>query len=234
MNLTTRLGLKKPVTGDATTAYRTAITDNADALDIAALDYQGLIANRPAASKQGRYYYATDEGVLYRDTGSAWVPFTADPAGPPIGTVVDFGGSSDPNTSWLICDGRLLDIANYPTLSGFIGYSFSGGVSPGAGKFAIPDFRGRVAVGVDGSAGRLTASDALGNNGGEEKHSLTASEMPSHAHTLVYNSTVVINAGSQFTVPMAAAPGFTGSAGGDVPHNNMQPYLVVNKLIRVR
>jgi hypothetical protein len=42
-----------------------------------ALDGQGTLAARPAAGVQGRYYYATDVGFLYRDTGAAWVAFAS-------------------------------------------------------------------------------------------------------------------------------------------------------------
>lgn len=68
---TTRLGLLKPTTADPFVTQD--IADNWQKIDDAiAIDGQGTFANRPAAGQQGRYYYATDTGLVYRDDGSTW------------------------------------------------------------------------------------------------------------------------------------------------------------------
>lgn len=62
-----------------TRAHRNA--DNAALDDAVAIDAQGLAAARPAAGTRGSYYYATDDGILYRDTGAGWVGLATFTAG---------------------------------------------------------------------------------------------------------------------------------------------------------
>jgi len=76
MPTTTRLSLPYPGGGDSPDGPA-QIGALAQALDNAAIDLaEGTFAARPAASIRGRYYYATDVGVLYRDRGSSWMPVT--------------------------------------------------------------------------------------------------------------------------------------------------------------
>lgn len=79
---------------------------------------------------------------------------------------------------WLICNGRTLTAADYPDLFALIGTNFGVG---GAGTFKLPDCRGRV-LGAIGQGSGLT-NRSLGNSIGEEAHTQTVSEMPSHTHT---------------------------------------------------
>jgi hypothetical protein len=77
MALTPRLKLRYPILTDTADVPRDIGNLAAD-LDNAAIDGQGLLANRPVSTSgvpgiQGRYYYATDTGVLYRDHGTGWV-----------------------------------------------------------------------------------------------------------------------------------------------------------------
>lgn len=76
MLTTPRWGFPYPESGDPADGPR-AVGDLANALDGVAMDSQGTFANRPAAAKNGRYYFATDTNVLYRDNGSAWVAIPA-------------------------------------------------------------------------------------------------------------------------------------------------------------
>lgn len=77
---------------------------------------------------------------------------------------------------WLICDGRLLNISDFTFLFNVLGYAFGGSGS----QFRLPDPSGRV-PGAIGSGTGLTAR-ALGDSVGEEEHTLTIAEMPSHNH----------------------------------------------------
>lgn len=79
---------------------------------------------------------------------------------------------------WLVCNGRTLNVAAYPDLFALIGTSFG---TAGAGTFKLPDCRGRVLGGIGQGSGLTNRS--LGNSVGEEVHTQTVSEMPSHTHT---------------------------------------------------
>lgn len=106
---------------------------------------------------------------------------------------------------------------------------------------ALPDFRGRVAVGNDdmggSDAGRIVTNDAqsekVGGSCGAENHQLITAELPSHTHTVGYNDGGTGGAGG---VPDENSSGAiythnTGSTGSDTAHNNMQPSMFLNKII---
>jgi len=148
----------------------------------------------------------------------------------PVGSIKLWSGASDPaGGKWMICDGRTLDSNNYPDLYGVIGLSFSIYSHPST-IFDLPDFNGRVPVGV------RSGSYAMGDQGGAAQHTLTVGEMPSHSHPMLPG----YFPGRDITNPtIAASPGSTwsqgsiGNTGGGQPHNNMPPYLVVNYIIKV-
>lgn len=112
------------------------------------------------------------------------------------------------------------------------------GVGDGLTTVNKPDRRGRVAVGVDTGQAEF---DTLGETGGEKTHTLTTGEMPAHSHPHSHSeitaSPVFINGGLEAPAP-ASLPGIgaTGSdstsAGGGEAHNNLQPYLAVNYIIK--
>lgn len=116
-----------------------------------------------------------------------------------------------------------------------------------ADNFTTPDLRGRAAIGA-GEGNDLTER-FVGEDGGEETHQLTASEMPSHSHSVIdpghthtlTNSRVFGPGGGTFAPysgaytwifepqTSSATTGITlGSAGSDGAHNNMMPFLAVN------
>ena len=155
----------------------------------------------------------------------------------PVGTVLQFAGSNVP-TGWAICDGSLLNRADYAELFSAIGTSYnqSGDAST---KFRIPDLKGRVIVGVNGSD---TDLDTIGKSGGEKEHTLTVAEMPAHTHR---NPLGKLDDGNLSGVNnqkvVADSENSTGynsyqttSTGGGTAHNIMQPYLVMNYIIRIQ
>lgn len=111
----------------------------------------------------------------------------------PISGCLSYGGSVDPPGGiFLLADGRLVDKTTYAAYFALVGHKYNGGVDPGANKVRIQDKRGRVTVGADnmgtaqGAASRLPNSNRVaGQNGGEERHTLTAAESgsPAHSHT---------------------------------------------------
>lgn len=108
----------------------------------------------------------------------------------------------------------------------------------GGGTVILPDMRGKVPTGLDnigGSvAGIVTRVDGVspGATGGEEYHKLTIPELARHRHGItVYPSPIGGGGGSDLR--RFPTSGFTDYEGNDVPHNNMQPYLMVNYLLKI-
>ena len=86
--------------------------------------------------------------------------------------------ASRDHLGWLNCDGRTLNVNNFYQLWEVVGYSFGGSGT----QFNLPDMTGRVA-GTVGSDGVGPKTWALGDISGEQVHTLTIPEMPSHTHT---------------------------------------------------
>ena len=145
----------------------------------------------------------------------------------PAGTIVAYAGSTAPD-GWLICDGSEIDLTRHrehKLLATRLGNIFD----PAGQKTRLPDLRGRTAIGA-GSGPNLTKR-VLGGQGGEESHTLTISEMPSHTHSLsafLYPGVGSVQAGN----PMAGTNGNCNTTGGDMPHNIMQPYTVAHYIIK--
>ncbi len=142
--------------------------------------------------------------------------------------------------SYASCDGQLLPIAQNQALFSLLGTTYGG---DGQTTFALPDLRGRTPVhpGANGVT--------LGQKSGEETHSLTNAEMPSHAHTAQASSAGGNNPNPSGNALAATAPaevyhgdenrvamrtGTVANAGGGQGHDNMQPYLTINFCIALQ
>ncbi len=110
-------------------------------------------------------------------------------SGLPAGSVVAYGGPSGASadggaaalpSGWLLCDGSAVSRTTYASLFAAVGINFGGG--DGITTFNLPDLRGRTVIGVGHGTG-LTAR-TLAQVVGEETHTLAASEMPAHSHTV--------------------------------------------------
>jgi microcystin-dependent protein len=122
------------------------------------------------------------------------------------------------------------------------------GSGDGSTTFNLPDLRGRSAFGVDNmggtSANRITTSGSgidgttLGANGGFETITLTVSQIPSHKHGIGLG-TSNINAGLDRLANVTSTVNYTNiesgvmqNTGGDQPHNNMTPAIILNYIIK--
>lgn len=119
-----------------------------------------------------------------------------------IGSIHMFGGSTAPE-GFLICDGSPVSRATYSDLFDVIGTDY--GAGDGSSTFNLPDLSGRVVIGA--SSGYLLAS-----TGGEETHTLTVSEIPTHGHTIPsHGHTSTIKATTPELVHSITQPAFTYS-----------------------
>jgi microcystin-dependent protein len=135
---------------------------------------------------------------------------------------------------WAWCDGQLLPLSQNTALFSLLGTTYGG---DGKSNFALPDLQGRAPM-HPGQGPGLSLHD-LGETGGSETVTLLESEIPAHSHGLRSSlddddSTLpgTPNAPGQLSVIYAPAgstvmmaPEALAPAGGDQPHNNMQPYL---------
>lgn len=144
------------------------------------------------------------------------------------GEIKMFGGSTEP-PGWLFCNGSAVSRTVYSLLFTAIGTTF--GAGDGSTTFNLPNFGGRMPIGVGASAGLTTRT--LGQTGGAETHQLTDAEMPSHTHNITNRRTSVNNTGSSpaGTSGSGISNATTSSAGSDQPHNNMSPFLGINFII---
>lgn len=157
----------------------------------------------------------------------------------PCGTIIQSAAVSIPN-GWLNCNGASISTLTYANLFTAIGYTYGGSGS----NFNVPDIQGRVVVGTGNGSG--LSSRSLGQKNGEETHTLTTDEMPSHSHSsnAIGGSIGLIIADGTNTATTtdstpvepniyAAPRALTiNSTGGSDPHNNMQPFIVLYYLIK--
>jgi microcystin-dependent protein len=140
---------------------------------------------------------------------------------------------------WALCNGQLMPINQNQALFSLLGTTFGG---DGRVNFALPDQRGRTPIHVGGG-------HTLGEKGGEQAHTLTVAEGPTHTHVVSGTSagaTAVIPSNSLVlgqppfeiyrppTALGAMKAGTTTNTGGSQAHLNMEPFLVLNFCIALQ
>lgn len=148
---------------------------------------------------------------------------------------------------WAVCAGQLLPLSQNTALFSLLGTTYGG---DGKSNFALPDMQGNAPM-HPGQGPGLSLHD-LGETGGSETVSLLESEIPSHSHGLqLLNSDFGTlngpdplrslarsgNATAYKPTPaplVQMAPQSLAPAGGDQPHNNMQPYLTLRFCIALQ
>lgn len=142
-----------------------------------------------------------------------------------------------PPRGWALCDGQLLPINQNQGLFSLLGTTFGG---DGRVNFALPDYRGRAPI----HAGN---GHTLGERGGEQAHTLSIGELPTHTHVgqaTNTNGAVAIpgaaflgalnNAYSAPTQLTSINPATIGNQGGNQAHLNMQPFLTLSFCIALQ
>jgi microcystin-dependent protein len=139
-----------------------------------------------------------------------------------------------PPKGWALCDGQLLPINQNQALFSLLGTTYGG---DGRVNFGLPDLRGRAPI-------HMGSGHTLGERGGEQAHTLSIAEIPTHVHTANASSTpantntpgiaigLATSALSQLYGPPANLQAMAANAltntGGSQAHLNMQPFLVIN------
>lgn len=133
----------------------------------------------------------------------------------PVGMVAAFAGSTAP-TGWLLCNGATVSQVTYAALFAVIAHTY--GADPGGGNFILPNLKGKVVVGYNAAE---TEFDTLGETGGAKTHTLTAAQMPSHAHS--FASVGNHGHGMEIHSHDLANHGH-GNTGGDAPNHTHAQY----------
>ena len=165
---------------------------------------------------------------------------------PFLGMLATFGFNFQPR-GWAYCAGQLISIAQNSALFALLGTTFGG---DGQNTFGLPNMQSRIPVGMGTGPG--LSNYQMGQTGGSENVTLLSNQMPQHNHLMTASGDgptlatvsgaslasevrggvnpmpIIYASGATTPVNMASA---TSSAGGNQPHDNMQPYLAVNYCI---
>src|SRR6478609_9368235 len=135
-----------------------------------------------------------------------------------------------PPKGWALCNGQLLPINQNQALFSLLGTTYGG---DGRVNFALPNLQGNVPI-------HMGSGFSLGSKGGEQGHTISIAELPTHTHALVATSAAAVantnpGAGARFGTasgdsiynsfanPVALDPRACVNIGGSQAHLNMQP-----------
>jgi microcystin-dependent protein len=140
--------------------------------------------------------------------------------------------------SWALCNGQLMPINQNQALFSLLGTTFGG---DGRVNFGLPNLQARTPIHVGNG-------NTLGQQGGEQAHTLTINELPMHTHVMSGTSTTgTLNVTTNNILGVSQTPVYTGpqnlvalnpasvtSVGGSQAHLNMQPFLTLNFCIALQ
>lgn len=138
---------------------------------------------------------------------------------------------------WALCNGQLLPINQNQALFSLLGTTFGG---DGRVNFALPDLRSRAPIHVG-------SGHTLGERGGEQAHTLSVAELPTHTHvanaqsgnasTPIPGGNLLAAANNLYAAPTnltTLSPSMVTSVGGSQAHLNMQPFLTLSFCIALQ
>ena len=147
---------------------------------------------------------------------------------------------------WALCEGQILSISQNTAVFSLLGTMYGGN---GTSNFALPNVQGRVVVGIGQGPGLTPYSN--GDMGGVETVTLTAPQLAAHNH----GASAIHEAGNSYspagdawsadganrakiygsgTPAVAMGANALAPAGGNQPHNNLQPYIAINYCIALQ
>ncbi|NBB24505.1 phage tail protein [Porphyrobacter sp. SLTP] len=147
---------------------------------------------------------------------------------------------------WAWCDGQILPLSQNTALFSLLGTTYGGN---GESNFALPNLQASAVMGPGQGPG--LSDRFLGEQGGSQTVTLLPIEMPGHAHTMQATSfpanaslasagaAIARSVGGAAHAPTGGpaavmAPEALAPAGGDMPHNNMMPYLTMYFIIALQ
>jgi len=164
-------------------------------------------------------------------------------------SVISYAGSNPP-TGWQLCDGENLEKSNVSSTAP-INEKFA--YDSNGDPIKTPDLRGRFILGSGKGEGEGLTNRNINETGGEENHTLTVAEMPSHEHKILANQDAasnsnLINSTSHYIMKgndygntaryrlagttVGASIGRSSATGSNASHNNMPPYYVLTYIIK--
>ncbi|MGH7261711.1 MAG: phage tail protein [Nitrospiraceae bacterium] len=142
-----------------------------------------------------------------------------------------------PPKGWAFCNGQLLPINQNQALFSLLGTTFGG---DGRVNFALPDLRARTPIHVG-------SGHTLGERGGEQAHTLSIAELPTHTHVAMASpananapapgGAVLGGALNTYRGPdslQSLNPGSVANTGGSQAHLNLQPFLTLTFCIALQ
>lgn len=198
--------------------------------------------------------------ALYNNSDAVWYlhNFFDNPYVAPIGGMMDYIGSTAPNSAFVLPYGQAISRTTYSALFTLVSTTY--GVGDGSTTFNVPDLRGRVVAGKDdmggSSANRLTDADdglngdTLGDTGGGETQTLATANLPAYTPAGSIVTTIPGGEVSYNTAPGAGSnvwattggpastaltSNFTGTAQGgtSTAFGIVQPTIILNKILRI-
>lgn len=170
--------------------------------------------------------------VVTQNDGKIDPNFISTSVVPPPGSIIAYSTTTAP-TGWLLADGSAVSRTTYANLYAVIGTSY--GVGDGSTTFNLPDLRGRTIV-MASSTQTATSSNNranLGATGGATTHTQTVNELAPHTHTVDAIGSADNNFfGSGASAAIGTNGATAASAGGGVAFNILDPYIVLNYLIK--
>lgn len=210
------------------------------------------ICGRAAFFSARRHGYRQSVGFSVRNMTSGDQPREGIVSDPFVGEIKIWAFNWAP-IGWALCDGAILQVSQNQALASLLSNQFGG---DGRTTFGLPDLRGRTPIGTGPSTDTPT-NYVTGKVYGVETVTLNATNVPSHTHAVTanpVNGTLTFPSGNNFATvvpqlptttqpfnvylpnasgaaipnPQALAPATVSTSGGNQPHNNMQPFTVLN------
>jgi len=205
----------------------------------AAITLADNTTNNVSITKHGFAPKAPNDAAKFLDGTGAWTTPTS--ASFPIASLMLYGGAAAPS-DWLLCNGAAVSRTTYADLFGVISTTY--GAGDGSTTFNVPDMRGRIPIGVGTGIGGGASGTGLPAGGsaltavaragwkGSENHALVTAELAAHTHRVAGGP--YVSAGP-YIVPETnnnSGSFVTDSTGSGNAHNNIQPVMGLNFIIK--